>query len=116
MHKWGVTFSFSLPLHSFPTPVSCSSVKSIALPTSSGLSFSWASMNQTHRHTIYELLASVVGSFLPVAKYEFRVATVNKFGIGSFNKSSEVITTKAPSVRDLPHQTFLYYFGIVLYN
>ena len=47
-------------------------------------------------------LEQVVDSLAPLTKYQFRVAAVNKFGIGSFSEASEMITTKAPSVPDQP--------------
>jgi len=47
-------------------------------------------------------LKLVVDSLAPLTEYQFRVAAVNKFGIGSFSEASEMITTKAPSVPDQP--------------
>ena len=42
-------------------------------------------------------LKHVVENLAPLTKYQFRVAAVNKFGIGSFSEASEMITTRSPS-------------------
>jgi len=47
-------------------------------------------------------LKHVVHNLGPLTKYEFRVAAVNKFGIGGFSEASELIITKAPSLPDQP--------------
>jgi len=47
-------------------------------------------------------LKQTVQGLAPLTKYEFRVAAVNTFGIGSFSVPSQLVTTKAPSVPDQP--------------
>jgi len=47
-------------------------------------------------------LKHVVDNLTPLIKYQFRVAAVNEFGIGSFSEASEMITTKAPDQPQWP--------------
>ena len=47
-------------------------------------------------------LKRTVHNLDPLTKYQFRVAALNQFGTGSFSETSELITTKAPSIPDQP--------------
>jgi len=60
--------------------------------------FEWIRLNDAPvtelKHAAHDLA--------PLTEYQFRVAAVNEFGVGSFSEASQLITTKGPSVPDQP--------------
>jgi len=43
-----------------------------------------------------------VHNLSPLTAFEFRVAALNRFGVGSFSAASQLVTTKAPSLPNQP--------------